>query len=83
MNDDTEDSLGSMLEDFTPEVDGVYYISVSTYRNNPNLDNSGTYTVAVTGVVVDPAVSMDIDGTERVMASEVGADPVVLYSSGQ
>ena len=61
MNDDTEDSLGSMLE-FTPEVDDTYYISVSTYRNNPNLDNSGTYSVMVTGEVVDPAVSMDIDG---------------------
>ena len=78
MNDDTEDSLGSMLE-FTPDVDDTYYISVSTYRNNPNLDNSGTYSVMVTGVVVDPAVSMDIDGTERVMAA---VDPEVAYSSG-
>ena len=81
MNDDTEEGLGSELE-FTPEVDGTYYISVSTYRNNPNLDNSGTYSVMVTGVVVDPAVSVDIPGNERVMASEVGVTPVVLYSSG-
>ena len=78
MNDDTMTSLGSELE-FTPEVDSTYYISVSTYRNNPNLDNSGTYTVTVTGEVVDPAVSMDIDGTERVMAAD---DPEVAYSSG-
>ena len=55
MNDDTEEGLGSMLE-FTPEVDATYYISVSTYRNNPNLDNSGMYTVSVTGVVVDPTM---------------------------
>ena len=78
MNDDTMTSLGSELE-FTPEVDSTYYISVSTYRNNPNLDNSGTYSVMVTGEVVDPAVSMDIDGTERVMAA---VDPEVAYSSG-
>ena len=82
MNDDTEEGLGSELE-FTPDVDDTYYISVSTYRNNPNLDNSGTYSVMVTGVVVDPAVGMVIDGTERVMAAEaVGNDPAVEYASG-
>ena len=79
MNDDTKDSLGSMLE-FTPDEDGTYYISVSTYRNNPNLDNSGEYTVTVTGMVVDPAVGMGIMGTERVLAAE--GPPAVAYASG-
>ena len=57
LNDDDDTGMGgvspgSKLE-FTPEVDATYYISVSTYRNNPNLDNSGSYTVSVTipGVV--------------------------------
>ena len=81
MNDDTKDSLGSMLE-FTPEVDDTYYISVSTYRNNPNLDNSGTYMVSVTGMVVDLGVSMDIDGTERVVDPDFDTDPVIHYVSG-
>ena len=67
MNDDTEDGLGSSLM-FTPEVIDTYYISVSTYRSNPNLDNSGSYTVSVTGMVVDPTMGMAINGTERVMA---------------
>ena len=80
MSDDTMEGLGSEL-DFTPEVDATYYISVSTYRNNPNLDNSGSYTVSVTGVVVDPAVGMDINGTERVMIGE-GTPPATEYSSG-
>ena len=80
MNDDTKEGLGSMLE-FTPEVDATYYISVSTYRNNPNLDNSGSYTVSVTGMVVDPDVGMDINGTERVAADDT-ADPAVAYVSG-
>ena len=65
MNDDTEEGLGSSLM-FTPEVDATYYISVSTYRNNPNLDNSGSYTVSVTGVVVDPTMGMPINGDERI-----------------
>ena len=80
MNDDTKDSLGSMLE-FTPDQDGTYYISVSTYRNNPNLDNSGMYTVSVKGMVVDPAVGMVINGTERVPAN-ADATPPVAYVSG-
>ena len=80
MNDDTEGSLSSSLV-FTPEVSDTYYISVSTYRNNPNLDNSGTYTVSVTGVVVDPAVGMDIEGTDRV-AADPDATPPVAYVSG-
>ena len=80
MNDDTEDGLGSSLE-FPSEVSGTYYISVSTYRNNPNLDNSGTYTVSVTGMVVDPAVGMGINGTERVEA-DPNAVPSVAYVSG-
>ena len=65
MNDDTKEGLGSMLE-FTPEVDATYYIGVSSYRNNPNLDNSGMYTVTVTGMVVDPTMGMAINGEERV-----------------
>ncbi len=81
MNDDTMTGLGSKLE-FTPEVSDTYYISVSTYRNNPNLDNSGTYMVSVTGVVVDPAVGMDIDGTERVVDPDPNTDPVIEYVSG-
>ena len=80
MNDDTKEGLGSMLE-FTPEVDGTYYIGVSTYRNNPNLDNSGMYTVMVTGMVVDPGVGMDVMGTERVMADDTTTPPT-LYASG-
>ena len=58
-------SPGSKLV-FTPEVDATYYIGVSTYRNNPNLDNSGEYEVTVTGVVIDPTMGMTIPGTERV-----------------
>ena len=80
MNDDTKEGLGSMLE-FTPEVSDTYYISVSTYRNNPNLDNSGDYTVTVTGVVVDPTMGMPINGTPRVMIGE-GTPPATEYSSG-
>ncbi|MDE0154992.1 MAG: DVUA0089 family protein [Gammaproteobacteria bacterium] len=72
MNDDDPDTspdglgLGSKLAPFTPEVSGTYYISVSTYRNNPNLDNSGMYTVSVTGVMVDPTVGEGKMGTMRV-----------------
>lgn len=51
---------------FTPEVSDTYYINVSTYRSNPELDNSGSYTVTVTGMVVDPTMGMAINGTERV-----------------
>ena len=80
MNDDTEDGLGSMLM-FTPEVDATYYIRVSTYRNNPNLDNSGSYTVSVTGMIVDPDVGMAINGDERV-AADTTVDPAVVYVSG-
>ena len=80
VNDDTEEGLGSSLM-FTPEVDATYYISVSTYRNNPNLDNSGTYTVEVTGVVIDPTMGMPINGTPRIMVGE-GTPPATEYSSG-
>ena len=86
MNDDdatpgmTNISPGSKLV-FTPEVSDTYYISVSTYRSNPNLDNSGSYTVSVTGVVVDPTMGMAINGTERVMADDT-ATPPVAYASG-
>ena len=80
MNDDTEEGLGSMLE-FTPGEDGTYYISVSTYRNNPNLDNSGSYTVSVTGMVVDPSVGKEIMGTDRVEDDTTTAD-VNEYVSG-
>ncbi len=80
MNDDTEDGLGSALE-FTPDVSATYYISVSTYQNNPNLDNSGTYTVSVTGVLIDPAVGKELTGTKRVEA-DTTAKPPVEYASG-
>ena len=81
MNDDDAPGMksvspGSKLE-FTPEVSDTYYISVGTYRNNPNLDNSGDYVVSVTGVVVDPDVGSGINGTERVPAT-----PPVVYVSG-
>ena len=79
-NDDTMTGLDSELE-FTPEEDGTYYISVSTYRNNPNLDNSGDYTLSVTGVVVDPTMGMGIMGTERVMADGT-TEPPTAYVSG-
>ena len=72
-------SPGSRLV-FTPEVDATYYISVSTYRNNPNLDNSGMYTVTVTGEVLDPTMGMTINGTPRIMAD--AGPPEVEYSSG-
>ena len=62
---------------FTPEVSDTYYISVSTYRSNPNLDNSGMYEVSVSGMVVDLAVGMGIMGTER-----VEANLPIAYSSG-
>ena len=81
MNDDTEEGLGSMLM-FTPEVDATYYISVSTYRNNPNLDNSGMYTVSVTGMVVDPDTGKMLMGTERMMDDPDTADVVEPYVSG-
>ena len=84
MNDDDSGmggvSPGSKLV-FTPEVSDTYYISVSTYRSNPNLDNSGSYTVSVTGVVVDPTMGMAINGTERVEA-DTNAVPPVAYVSG-
>ena len=84
MNDDDSGmggvSPGSKLV-FTPEVSDTYYISVSTYRSNPNLDNSGSYTVSVTGVVVDPTMGMAINGTERVEA-DAAATPPVAYVSG-
>ena len=81
MNDDTMEGLGSELE-FTPEVDATYYISVSTYRNNPNLDNSGSYTVSVTGMVVDPTTGKAITGTDRVVDPDPDNDPVIEYVSG-
>ena len=87
MNDDDPDTspdglgLGSKLAPFTPEVSGTYYISVSTYRSNPNLDNSGMYTVSVTGVMVDPTAGEKKTGTERVDADDT-TDPVTLYASG-
>ena len=74
-------SPGSKLV-FTPEVDATYYISVSTYRNNPNLDNSGTYTVMVEGVVIDPTMGMAINGTPRVVDPDPDTDPVIEYESG-
>ena len=80
MNDDTEDGLDSSLM-FTPEVSDTYYISVSTYRSNPELDNSGSYTVSVTGMVVDPTMGMAINGTERVEA-DTTVTPNVAYVSG-
>ena len=80
MNDDTKDGLNSELE-FTAPVSGTYYISVSTYRSNPNLDNSGMYTVSVTGVMVDPTAREKKTGTERVDADDT-TDPVTLYASG-
>ncbi len=85
MNDDDapgEKSIspGSKLT-FTPEVSDTYYISVGTYRNNPNLDNSGSYTVSVTGVVVDPDVGSGINGTERVL-NDVNTTEENEYVSG-
>ena len=85
MNDDDSGmggvSPGSKLE-FTPEVSDTYYISVSTYRSNPQLDNSGEYTVTVTGVVVDPADGTAMMGTPRVVDPEPDVDPVIEYVSG-
>ena len=84
MNDDDSGmggvSPGSKLV-FTPEVSDTYYIGVSTYRSNPNLDNSGSYTISVTGVVVDPTMGMAINGTERVEA-DTTVTPNVAYVSG-
>ena len=61
MNADTGDdtNLNSMLT-FTPEEDGTYYISASSYMNNPEDDNSGSYTVSV--VALD--LPLDIEGTD-------------------
>ena len=73
-------SPGSKLE-FTPEVSGTYYISVSTYQNNPNLDNSGSYTLSVTGMTVDPATGDTRTGTDRVPDDTSTAD-VNEYVSG-
>ena len=44
---------------FSPEEDGIYYISVSAYTGNPNNDTSGGYQVTVTELDL-PA---DINGT--------------------
>ncbi len=84
MNDDDSGmggvSPGSKLV-FTPEVSDTYYISVSTYRSNPELDNSGSYTVSVTGVVLDPTMGMPIPGTERVEDDDATTE-VNEYVSG-
>ena len=45
---------------FVPEEDGTYYISASSYTNNPEDHNNGTYTVSV--VVLD--LPTDIEGTD-------------------
>ena len=66
MNDDinpvgtTDDptNLNSRLT-FSPEEDGVYYISVSAYTGNPNQNNAGGYRITVEELDL-PA---DINGT--------------------
>ena len=55
--DDT--NLNSQLV-FMAEEDGTYYISASSYTNNPEDHNNGTYTVSV--VVLD--LPTDIEGTD-------------------
>ena len=45
---------------FVPEEDGTYYVSASSYTNNPEDHNNGTYTVSV--VVLD--LPTDIEGTD-------------------
>ena len=68
MNDDinpvgTSDNpadLNSVIE-ITVQEGGTYYISVSSYRNNPNQDNSGDYTITVEELDL-PA---DITGTDE------------------
>ena len=54
--DDT--NLNSRLT-YTPEEDGIHYISVSAYTGNPNQDNSGAYQIKITELDL-PA---DIEGS--------------------
>ena len=69
-NDDIDGpkgDLNSQLEDFIPEVSGVYYISASAYTGNPFVDNSGAYTLTVTEMEPpDPDAGPDIMGTDSV-----------------
>ena len=57
---------------FKAEEDGTYYISASSYTGNPEADNSGNYTIAVTELDL-PA---DIEGT-------AGADKIVGTDRGE
>ena len=61
MNPDTIDdtNLNSRLV-FMPEEDNTFYISASSYTNNPEDHNNGTYTLSV--VVRD--LPSDIEGTD-------------------
>ena len=51
-------NLNSRLT-YTPEEDGIHYISVSAYTGNPNQDNSGAYQIKITELDL-PA---DIEGS--------------------
>ena len=48
-NDDVDLATGKLysMVTFSPDATGVYYISASTYRGNPNKDYSGEYMVTV------------------------------------
>ena len=66
MNDDIDGLMGMLNSEveFTPEVDAVYHIAVSAYSANPNVDNSGGYSVTVTeSDPPNPNVGVDIPGS--------------------
>ena len=69
-NDDIDGARGMLLSElvFTPEVGSgtqTYFISVSGYAANPGADNTGGYTVNVTGMALLPeGEGADIEGTK-------------------
>ena len=66
MKDDEDGAMGMLHPTikFAPEEDGVYYISVSAYNANPELMNTGGYSVTVSeSAPPDPNAGMNIPGT--------------------
>ena len=68
MNDDVDGAMGDLSSkvEITPDSDGVFYIAVSAYSMNPELENMGAYTVMVAeSEPPDPNAGADIPGSSE------------------
>ena len=64
----------------TPEVSGIYYVSASTYRGNPNRDDYGTYVIRVHELPENNEI-VGTDGQDKLEGTD-SARPDVIDGEG-